>query len=280
MKCEIISFKTIDGLELFGALQENKKSHTAIIHVHGMTDHFFESNTMTVMSEVAQKFNFQFLTFNNRGAEVISTINHEFYGTALEHFEDCVYDIDAAVNFLKKKGVKKIILSGHSTGCQKIAYYWAKKRPENITALIFLAPADDMNFQKKMLGKIFPYSIKFAQKMMKHEKSEMPMPLKFGAPYFSAHRYYSLYSGKSTEGNIFNYEENLDLIKKIKIPFLAVFGRDEQYAAISPKKMLKKIAKFRQNRKSQTVLINGADHSFHRQEADLSKEIRKFFTSL
>lgn len=294
MQCEIVSFKTADGLELYGALQENKKSntavndlqerHTAIIHIHGMTDHFFESNTMTVMGKIAKDINAKFLTFNNRGAELVGTINHQFYGTALEKFEDCIYDIDAAISFMKKRGAKNIVLSGHSTGCQKIAYYYtkntSKKDIKNIAALIFLAPADDINVQKKILGKKFGESIRIAKKMISLGSSDMPMPKKFGAPYFSARRYYNLYGGKSIEGHIFNYEENLEPVKKIKIPFLAIFGNEEQYATMDPKKMLQKIQAVAQNKKSQTALIKKADHGFHGQEKELSGEVKKFLTSL
>lgn len=294
MKCEIISFKTRDSLELFGGLQENKKSDTVIIHVHGMTDHFFEGNVMTVMSEVAKNLGFGFFSFNNRGAELLTLMNNDFYGTSHEKFEESIFDLDAAIHEMrsprsgKKRKYKKIILSGHSTGCQKIAYYLGKaSKSAVIQAAIFLAPADDINFQKKLLGnKKFNESVQHAKEMIRKGQGKFPVPEKYGSPMFSARRYHDLYSGKSAEGHIFNYakslegEENLQHIAKIQIPFLAVFGSDEQYAAIPPEKMLKKIAAVAQNPKSKTAIIPKADHSFHGQEFTLRKVVRKFLTTV
>ncbi|MEK7544740.1 MAG: DUF1749 domain-containing protein [Patescibacteria group bacterium] len=288
MQFEIITFETRDGLELFGGLQESRKSDTAIIHVHGMTDHFFEGNVMTVMSKTAKSLGMGFLSFNNRGAELVTLINNDFYGTSQEQFEDCILDLEAAIQAMKKRGYTKIILSGHSTGCQKVAYYLNKhsEKPKAvksslIQAAIFLAPCDDVNFQKKLLGKKkFKESLSHAQDMIKKRLGKFPIPEKYSSPMFSALRYHALYSGKSIEGHIFNYEENLECVKKIKIPFIAIFCSDEQYAAIPPEKMLEKIAAVKQNQKSKIALIPKGDHSFHGQELALGKVAKKFLTTL
>lgn len=300
MQFEIISFQTKDGLELFGGLQENTespkggKSDTVIIHIHGMTDHFFEGTVMTAMSETAKSLGVSFLSFNNRGAELVTLINNDFYGTSQEKFEDCIFDINAAISAMKKRGYKKIILSGHSTGCQKIAYYLNKyskhsekptplSRVKNtlIRAAIFLAPCDDVNFQKKLLGnKKFNESVNYAKGMIEEDHGKFPVPEKYGSPMFSASRYHNFYREKSVEGRIFNYEENLEFVEKIQIPFLAVFCSDEQYAAISPEKMLEKIAKKAKNPKSKTAVLPKGDHSFHGQEFALGKVVKKFLTTL
>lgn len=289
---KLISFTTKDGLELFGGLVDARNDElsnksrlagrgaVAIIHVHGMTDHFFEGNTMSVVKKVAEELGYGFLSFNNRGAELITLINGSFYGTCMEKFEESTYDIEAAITFMKKQGYGKIILSGHSTGCQKTAYYQYKKKNKNVKAIVFLSPADDIGFQKKILGKKFTDSIQHAHKMIEEGLADYPVPESFMTPYFSARRYYNLYSGKTMEAHIFNYAEPLKVIKNLKNPFLAVFAEGEQYAAIPPKEMLKKIAKYAQNRKSKTALIPDGDHSFHGQGKRLAQELRKFLTSL
>ena len=277
---EIISFKTEDGIELFGGLTGSKGSDTAIIYIHGMTDNFYEGEKVKALEKLAKKQKKGFLSFNNRGAGLITLIGNGFYGTCMEKFEECLYDIDAAIKFLKQKNYKKFILIGHSTGCQKITYYQSKRKRKDIKALILMAPADDIGFQKKILGKKYEESVKHAGKMIQKGYGDHPVPEKYKTPMFSAKRYYDLYSEKSIEAHIFNYAEPLNEVEKLTIPILAIFGAQEQYAAIPPKKMLEMIARHARNKKSKTVLIAEAEHSFHGKEKDLVQAVKFFLTTL
>lgn len=47
-------------------------------------------------------------------------------GCMYELFEDCIYDIDLAIQTAKDKGYKRIILLGHNYGCNKVIYYFYK----------------------------------------------------------------------------------------------------------------------------------------------------------
>ena len=57
-----------------------------------------------------------------------------------EIFEKCVLDIDSAIDFCKERGFKKIILSGHSLGCNKVVWYALEKKFKE--KIILLAPCD------------------------------------------------------------------------------------------------------------------------------------------
>lgn len=281
MMWNIFSFQTSDGLELYGGLIKAKKpTKSIVIHIHGMTDEFFDGKLVEAVAMSANAAGHDFFAFNNRGAGVISLNKKRFVGTSLEKFEDSKKDIFAALAALKKLGYRKYILSGHSTGCQKITYYVGLVKKIPITALILLSPADDLNFHKMVLEKNFTKCLKEAEKLTKKNRGDTILGKEFKTAMFSAQRFYHLLKENSVEGNIFNYEKPLTSVQKVSQPILAVFGEEEQYAAIKPEEMLEKLAASFKNKKSQTALVDKADHSFHGREKVVQSLLRKFLTSL
>lgn len=275
----IFSFKTSDGLELYGGLVKAKKpTKSIVVHIHGMTDEFFDGKLVETVAQAANVAGHDFFAFNNRGANIISLISRRFLGTSLERFEDCKKDISAALSALHKLGYRQFILSGHSTGCQKIVYYTATVKKFPVRGLMLLSPADDLAVQKNILGKNFNKLLKEAEKLTKKNKGETILPKEFKTPMWSAQRFYHLFKENSIEGNIFNYAKPITATAKIEQPILAVFGEEEQYAVLKPELMLEKLAATFLNKKSKTVLIEKADHSYHGEEKSLYAALKKFLT--
>lgn len=277
----IFSFKTSDGLELYGGLVKGqKKTKTAVVHVHGMTDEFYHGKVVETVAQAANDTGYDFFAFNNRGMGVVSLIKGRFLGTSMERFEECKKDINGALAALYKLGYRKFILSGHSTGCQKSTYYMNTVKKFPIVGLMLLSPADDLGFHKMMLGKSFGKLLKEAEKLTKKNKGDTILPKEFKTAMFSAQRFYHLLKENSIEGGIFNYAKPLTSVGKITQPILAVFGEEEQFAAIHPEEMLTKLKKVFANKKSKTALIEKADHSFHGEEKSLYRALKKFLTTL
>lgn len=281
MLWNIFSFKTVDGLKLSGGLiQAKKRTKSVVVHVHGMGDFFCGGELVEAVAKAANAAGHDMFAFNNRGAGLITRIGKGFFGTSLEKFEDCKKDISAALSELKKRGYKKFILSGHSTGCQKITYYAATVKKFPIDSTVLLSPADDLAVQKNLLGKKFAKCLNEAEKLCKKNQGNTILPLEFKTTMWSAQRFYHLFKPKSIEGNIFNYAKPITATSKIHCPILAVFGEQEQYAVMPPDEMLQKISATFVNKKSKTILIPNADHSYHGEENALYRELKKFFTSL
>ncbi len=278
---KIVKFRAVDNLELQGFLVQ-RKTDKAIIHIHGMTSSLF-SHTGMQLSKVASKNNAALLLFNNRGHGSMNFFDkgkkHIVSGTSFEKFEDCVHDINAAIRFLKEKGFRKFILSGHSTGCQKVAYYQSKKNNKSVKAMLLLAPADDLNAEKSAHKNNFAKNVKFARDLVRKGKGNSILPKKISLYGFSAKRYYSLFKKNSIEGNIFNYNKNLKAISKIKCPILAVFGKKEEFAVLPPKEMLEKIKKACKNSHSETKLIAG-NHGFRDHENKLINVINTWLRNI
>lgn len=285
---ELISFITEDGLEIEGLLCSYPKSKTCMVHVHGMTDNFVGLAAVDALASVAYKNKMSFFTFNNRGMGTITIFQrlseHLVYrtlGTSFEHFKDCLYDIHSALNVLRELGYSDFILSGHSTGCQKITYYQYRKRAKAVKGLILLGPADDYNFQIKKLGKrTFNEMLYIARRLVRLGKGRELMPYEAEPSYFSAKRYYELYNPGSIEGELFNYEGKMKAVSSITVPMLAIISEKEEFAAMSPRKMLRVLNSKFWNTRSATVLIKKADHCFCRKEKKVAIAVNKWLEKL
>ncbi len=269
MNGEIINFLTGDGLQLYGFLS-GAKSKVGIIYLHGMTGNFYWKDFISELSDATEKNKIRLLSFGNRGAGLISNFykkngRSRTIGTNLEKFEDCAKDIDAAVSFMRKRGFKKIFLAGHSTGCQKSAYYMAKRNDKRIAGIILLAPADDYGIYKKKFGNRMKKLLQVSRKMISKGKGNELMQKYSGEIPYSAQRLNSVVDLKRAEARIFNYETDLEFVKKIRVPMLAVFGAKEEHAIIKPQKMLDMI-KAAARARCETLLVSGANHSFKGKE--------------
>lgn len=273
-------FEAADGVQLTGMLAKPRgKTTTAIIALHGM-DGFFWDHALLQASEAARKAGIAFFSFNNRGFGAMNFSKRHVrkqreyitVGTSFERFEDCVKDIDGAIAFLRKRGFRRFILCGHSTGCQKVTYYQSRKNNRAVKAMILLAPADDRNSQDKILGRKLAACVKKAKALIAKGEGDTIMPASCQPQLFSARRFYAIYNPRSVEGNLFDYTKNLAALSKISCPIFAAFGKDEEFAVISPEKMLGKLQATFANKKSATLLAEG-NHSFRGGEQQLIREL-------
>ncbi len=99
-------------------------------------------------------------------------VDYARIGGGSEEFKDCIFDIKAVVDFLSKKGYKKIVLQGHSLGCQKTTFYKYKTKDKRIKSLILLAPVDDIAFIKSALKDKYKKALKTARAMVKKGKQD------------------------------------------------------------------------------------------------------------
>ena len=138
---------TSDGLRLPMVHFESKEKDLCVICIHGMCGTIIDNYFATVWGKLLSEKNIGFIYEHNRGHSIENDIvmkdgTFKRYGCMYEIFEDCIYDIDLAIETARVKGYKRIILLGHSYGCNKVIYYYYKKRPDILG--IILASAPDM----------------------------------------------------------------------------------------------------------------------------------------
>lgn len=283
LKGELVRITTKDALELQGLLFEpERKTTSALIHVHGWIGNFYENKFIDFIANETVSKGFTFLTFNNRGNGIItdlikrekSKVNYVRVGGSLERFEDCVLDIQAAIDFLSERGYEKIILQGHSLGCQKITFYQNKTRDKRIKGLILLAPVDDVGFTKELLKDKYQKSLNVARKMVEDGRSDEAVSKEMAFyPLLSARMFLNVASPTSSSGRIFNYSGALKEIKSIACPKLAIFDTEDKYQS-NPNGKLKILKDNLKNCRIQ--LIENAGHGFVGFEEQLSNSIGKW----
>ena len=276
---ELIKFQTKDGLELHGFLHKTKANNKRIIiHIHGMSGNFYASTLQMELAEGLNGTQYDLFSPNTRGSGLINRFQtktgKKTIGTAFEKFAECILDIDAAIKTAKEKGYKEIILSGQSTGCQKIVYYQAKKQNPLVKGLVLLAPADDYNYQIFSMGKNYEPMIQAAKKMVAKGKGNEQLFLYENQ--YSANRWLSTGDAKQIESQIFNYSGKLNNFSKITIPILAMFGSKEKYTDRPVSKSLEVLREKTKSKQLITVEIEGADHQFHGFEDEAIKNIIAF----
>ena len=233
-----------------------------LVFVHGMGSNFYRSALKKAFIEVAPALGMGILSFNNRGAE---------RGTETERFGACLHDLDAAAEFARRRGHGRLVLVGHSTGCQKIAYWQSRRRHPAVAGLVLLAPADDYAVTRRDLGRRFDAKVAWARRQVAAGRPDAPVTGLYER--FTAARFLSLANPRATEAGVFRYGGPLTHFRRLRCPVLAVFGENEEFAAIPPADMLAILRRKTRSVDFDDWLVPGADHGFHGAEAELALSV-------
>lgn len=239
-----------------------RRDAPVLVFVHGMGSNFYRSQLKKAFMETAPRAGYALLSFNNRGAE---------RGTEDEKFRQCLADLDAAAAFARGRGHRQMVFIGHSTGCQKIVYWHAQRRPRNVAGLVLLAPADDYAITRQHFGRRFDRKVAWARKMVAQGQGDRPISGRYER--FTAERFLSIANVRATEANVFRYEGSLTQFRRIRCPMLAVFGELEEFAVISPADMLAILQQKNRSRHFTDWLIPNANHSFKGSELDVARAV-------
>ncbi len=279
---ELVEFPSTDGLLLSGFLQKFQNAKACLIHVHGMESSFYGRRTLTIGKELSGK-GIACLAINTRGHDGVSWPKKwsggwaRAAGTSLERFEDCISDISGAIKFAKGIGFKKFILSGQSTGCQKITYYQYKKQDRNILGMVLLAPADDYNLDRKRLGRRFENVVKECKLLVAKGMGRDDPAMVLNR--FSAKRFLSVADLENVEARLFNYDGEMWEFSKIRIPVCAVFGSIDEAMVKPAREYMNILGKRTNSRMFVPIVMKGSDHSFSGHETELAKEVYNKFIS-
>jgi len=281
MKGEVVSFRTSDGLKLWGLYSPAaRRTDRCIVYIHGLGGSLFGQLT-AVVGEHAMRAGWNFLAFNNRGSGTIIGLNNRrgkwvSVGAALERFADTTKDVRGALKFLQARGNRRFVLAGHSTGCQKSIYYQSKTHDKRVEALVLLGPVSDRDSSIKQMGrKKWTRTLALAKRMVKAGRGTGLMP----GGELSARRFWELHNQRSVEGNIFDYAGGkLTLLSRIRVPILAIYGSRDQHTAYGHAKELAMLA--RNNPCVLTALVNGARHGFEKHEVKAAKLVLSWLNNV
>jgi esterase/lipase len=273
MKFSLENIKTKDGIILNGLFYNSKKDR-AVLFIHGFPGNFYGNiNILDCFFDL----NLGILSLNTRGHDILSITRKNddsciVSGSAVEKFEDCIQDIDAGINFLKKAGFKNIFLTAISAGTDKIGYYLSQRQDNSIKGAIFISPGSNILVMKEEIGKDFNPLLKKSAKMIASGKGdELITNSKMDFPV-SYKRFASQYSEDSNE-NVFPFHNKnceFKTLSKIKKPILIMMGESDVYFYDkNPNILLKDLKSKLPGKFNEFAVIKGANHSFQKKEKKL-----------
>jgi len=283
---EIIEFITPQKVLLKGLTIGNSTAQTWYIVVHGLGGSMLSLSTLA--PQLANQ-NSSVLVFNNRGHDLISRIKKidkrkksgyfSFYGGAgHEVFTDCVDDIQGAVEFVKTKGAKKIILVGHSTGSQKSIYYLSKSNNQDlIDQVILLSPLSDFAGIINRVGlEEYESILKIAKALVDQGSPHVLLPSTIWAEPIAAQRFLSLYTPVSEE-DIFSYPtpDKPTILSNIHTPLSVILGDSDEYADRSITEIKKWFDTHHSSRKYTSYIVKEGTHGFDGKENTVAQYIKK-----
>lgn len=268
---KLVGAKTDDDLSLAGLLAEASSKDTIVVHVHGMQGNFYEYAEPYADAYAEQGI--AYLAGENRGAYIIKQFDVaegvKTIGGAYEHFEECVQDTKAWVDYAEKLGYQNIWLSGHSLGTMKVAYYLNKTKDSRVKGLILLSPADNQGLVRDSIGAAdHAICLPEAQKLQAEGKGHQLLNhMLWGDKVLSADTYLNLFSEESAT-NIFHYYDpsrSWEIVNGLNVPVIAITGTKDDgiVPVIDPHQAMTMLEQqLTSSPRHRTVVLDGAEHSF------------------
>ncbi len=287
MQIEIVDIITPKNYQLRGVWVGAQKPKKVFIFIHGLTSDLFSGKTTFGLASDDSAV----LSFNNRGYGIISKIkqlnrdNPKGYdsivaGTAHEIFEDCVDDLEGAVQLCHDRGVKEVYLVGHSTGCQKSIFYLSKtKNKQNVTGVVLLCPLSDYAAVPLAADKTqFEKALKYARKEVDENRPHALLSEEYWpSELIDAQRFISLYTPESSE-EIFTYSHNKEpkAFQSVESPMLVVLAGADEYCDRPTEKLKAWFDRSNVSSKYKSVVIEKALHNLKGSEKDVCMEIEQW----
>ena len=281
--CFHIDITTPKKVVLNGLWFGPKKPKRVIVWVHGLGSSMFSK--LGIVDELVDKKT-AVLMFNNRGHDKVASVRktngaYVKAGAVHEVFTDSADDIQGAINFVKKRGVKDVWLAGHSTGCQK-AIYWASKKGRGVKGVIILGPMSDYSAELRAQGKrSIAKAAAEARAYMKKGKKHLMLPEDVWRwPWIAdAQRFLSLYSGTGAE-EIFTYwdsSRNPRALRSVRIPILVMLAEKEEFSHIPARQIASWFERHLYT--GEVAIVPKVGHGFKGGEKKVAAHIRNFMAS-
>ena len=283
MKQELVRINSIDNIEQPGILYTPDDNTTKIvIHVHGLNGNFYENSFLDTLAKTYTDNDYAFLTFNNRGRDFITELlkgnDFTIIGGSLERFKDCILDIDGVINWVKDRGYQEIVLEGHSYGCNKVLYYYNKKRDNTIKKIVLLAPCDIPAEAKKCLTKEEYEKAKNDSTRLVEQGKEnelIDFSIMANNKIAAGTYYYDFLPGGENDFIRYSDGENgkSELLNSIDIPTIIIFGDADECVLTEDIEVVKKYLT-NNIKKCNIKIISGADHSYTGKYIELGEIIK------
>ena len=236
MNIEFINDKyTEDGLRLPLVHFESANKDICVVFIHGMCGNFIDNFFASVWGKYLSRNNIGFIYAHNRGHSIENDIKMidgslKRYGCMYEIFEESIYDIDLAIKSAKELGYKKVILLGHSYGCNKVIYHYYKKHPDIIGVILASAP-DMIGSHLLVQSDDYDELINEAKTNIdNNEPTKLLHKMIEDYMYMSSQTYFNWFKEDSNLDNlpVIRGNNNWEQFESINVPVLTFSGSNEE----------------------------------------------------
>jgi pimeloyl-ACP methyl ester carboxylesterase len=258
---EQVALPTSDGALLNGVLYrpEANPRPTAILLVHGFGGNFY-NEYFPLFGQRAVEQGYTSLALNLR--------DHDG-GPKISDFADNEADIATGVAYLKKLGYSRLVLLGQSMGTNRVLYYQALANDPGIVATVLVSgPGNLFEWNVWQFGrKKAQATVDEALTMQAagHENQLMVVDLgPLGKALYTPRYLLSMRGPKAPSDPYQN-------IQKVANPILIVQGKADKWIEPDIGERLRRAAP--QSAKVDLIYVEGADHTFKKQETPLAERI-------
>ena len=292
MSVELLRGWTKDGLQLFGISWNPPKRKICVVMTHGMSGNIMENNFGSELGEALSRNGIGFIYGHNRGYNIINDIRTKRtgktganitrrYGSAYEKFNESMNDVQLWVGEAKRLGYKKIILLGHSLGCNKIIHYLSKGSDKKVIGVILASPPDMVALVK--LKRYQPNYNEMLTEARKYVKNGSPAKLLgsliWGSNYISAGTFLDIFTDHCPADNLplLRNPAKFDELSRINLPILALVG---EYDDIAIRSLTRDIDLIQKKATScprfEKRIIRGADYVYGNRGKELATAVTKW----
>lgn len=287
----LIQTFTEDEIQLSGLYQQGDKAKEAVILIHGFLSDFYSHKFIHSIAGELEKNRNAIVLAQTRGTGLHTEFlkkdkSGEYIGSYYEVLEESHFDISAFIEFLLGEGYEKIVLAGHSLGTIKVVRYLFEGRfRDQVSKLILLAPFDKNAFMVKKAGDKWTEFLATAKAKIEEGKGDelVPVPQYEDFP-ITYKTFYSWYN-KDEMSCIWDFYKQEQygptVLQEVKIPIRVILGEKDEFV---------NYPEFKENARSvidlindklpqiETVLVEGANHTYKGYEEDVSKEVANFLS--
>lgn len=150
----LVTINSRTGLRLDGILFGDDRLSTCIVHVHGSLGNFYQNQFLRFMAKRYARAGIRLLSFNLSSHDGLAEgygndDDFEYSGGSVVDFDRCLDDIEGAVVFAEEL-CDRIILQGHSMGCDRVLHYLLNRGGGY--DCILLGPCDSYQLQSRWMS--------------------------------------------------------------------------------------------------------------------------------
>lgn len=280
MKVELVDVLTDDEITLTGALAEPTQEKNEVpgvdivLMMHGNSANFYNP-FYRYFAERLTRMGCATLRVNNRGHDVISRATgarnnvsaleafHDdistYFGTALEHLDDCRRDWRAWIDLAWQRGYRNILIWGHSRGAVKTAYYLGVEGDPRVKFGIVASPPwfSYSRWMRSQHADLFTEHLTEARRLVEQGQPNALMWVKVPMEYASGAANYLDKYGPEEKYNVITH------IAHVTCPVLATTGTAEIERRFAFDGLPEAFAEVRKRNPNLThVSIPDADHLY------------------